>query len=127
MSIRQIKDTHRLQGPLSDGSRLLRRKLMSSAFRPAVTRILLASLVLALFFVMPTFLAAQDVAAITGVVTDPSDAVVPGVEVTLTNPQTGVSYKAVTNDLGSYTISQVKPGPGYEIEFKHQSFKSAVV
>jgi|HubBroStandDraft_6_1064221.scaffolds.fasta_scaffold01572_8 Carboxypeptidase regulatory-like domain len=100
---------------------------MESAFRPAVTRILLALLVLALFFVAPTFLAAQDVASITGVVTDPSGAVVPGVEVTLTNPQTGVSYKAVTNDLGSYTISQVKPGPGYEIEFKHQSFKSAVV
>jgi Carboxypeptidase regulatory-like domain len=100
---------------------------MGSAFRLAVTRILLASLVLALFFVMPTFLAAQDVASITGVVTDPSDAVVPGVEVTLTNPQTGVTYKATTNDSGSYTINQVKPGPGYKIEFKHQGFKSAVV
>jgi hypothetical protein len=100
---------------------------MESAFRPAVTRILLALLALALFFVVSTFLAAQDVASITGVVTDPSGAVVPGVEVTLTNPQTGVSNKAVANDLGSYTFSQVKPGPGYKIEFKHPGFKSAVV
>jgi hypothetical protein len=100
---------------------------MESAFRPAVTRILLALLVLALVFVAPTFLAAQDVASITGVVTDPSGAVVPGVGVNLTNPQTSVSYTAVTNDLGSYTFSQVKPGPGYKIEFKHSGFKSAVV
>ncbi len=100
---------------------------MESAFRPTVTRTLLASLVLALFFVTPTFLAAQgDVAAITGVATDPSGAVVPGVSVTLTNPQTGVTYKAVTNDSGSYTISQIKPGPGYKIEFTHSGFKSAV-
>jgi hypothetical protein len=100
---------------------------MESAFRPAVTRILLALLVLALVFVAPTFLAAQDVASITGVVTDPSGAVVPNVDVTLQNPQTGVSYKAVTNDLGSYTISQVKPGPGYKIEFTHPGFKAAVI
>ncbi len=73
---------------------------MGSAFRLAVTRILLASLVLALFFVMPTFLAAQDVASITGVVTDPSGAVVPGVEVTLTNPQTGVTYQGRHQRLG---------------------------
>src|SRR5580700_6933914 len=127
MAIRLNETTQRLRGPLSDGSLLLRRKLMESAFRPAVTRILLALLALALFFVVPTFLAAQDVASITGVVTDPSGAVVPGVEVTLTNPQTGVSNKAVANDLGSYTFSQVKPGPGYKIEFKHPGFKSAVV
>src|ERR1043166_6212206 len=60
---------------------------------------------------------AQDVASITGIVTDQTGAVLPGVEVTLENPQTGVKYTATTNSEGSYTINQVKPGPGYKIEF----------
>ncbi len=100
---------------------------MDSAFRHIVTRILLASLALALFLGMPTFLAAQDVASLTGVVTDQTGAVVPGVDVTLQNPQTGVAYKAVTNASGSYTLTQVKPGPGYKIEFARAGFKPVVV
>jgi hypothetical protein len=100
---------------------------MESAFGSAVTRVLAASLVLALLLVVPTFLTAQDVASITGVVTDQTGAVVPGVDVTLRNPQTGVVYKAVTNASGSYTLNQIKPGPGYKIEFTHTGFKAAVI
>jgi hypothetical protein len=100
---------------------------MGSAFGSAVTRILAASLMLALFFVAPTFLTAQDVASITGAVTDQTGAVIPGVDVTLRNPQTGVTYKAVSNASGSYTFNQVKPGPGYKIEFSHTGFKAVVV
>lgn len=70
---------------------------------------------------------AQDVASITGVVTDQSGAVIPDVNVTLSNPQTGVTYKATTNAIGSYTISQVKPGPGYTIEFKCEGFRPILV
>ena len=87
----------------------------------------------ALIFAFLTFLAdslpmqAQDVASITGVVTDQSGAVIPGVSVTLSNPQTGSTYKAVTNNLGSYAIDQVPPGPGYKIEFKHEGFKAASI
>jgi hypothetical protein len=82
---------------------------------------------LALFLSVSALLNAQDVASITGVVTDPSGAVLSGVDVTLKNPQTGVTYKATTNDSGSYTISQVKPGPGYKIEFTHEGFKATAV
>src|SRR5271165_5985053 len=70
---------------------------------------------------------AQDVASITGVVTDQSGAVVSEVDVTLKDPQTGAAYKATTNAAGSYTINQVKPGPGYQIEFAHAGFKSVIV
>jgi hypothetical protein len=70
---------------------------------------------------------AQDFASITGVVTDPTGAVIPGVDVTLQNPQTGVAYRGVTNAEGSYTLNQIKPGPGYKIEFTKDSFKSSVV
>jgi len=91
-----------------------------SAARLLLTLSLAASLVL--LIVSPTPSAAQDVASITGVVTDSSGAVVPDTQVTLKNAQTGVSYTATTNAAGSYTIAQVKPGPGYEISFKHEGF-----
>src|SRR5271166_4569958 len=72
-------------------------------------------------------LKAQDVASITGIITDQTGAVVPGVTVTLQNPQTGAVYTTVSNAEGSYTLSEVKPGPGYTIEFKHEGFKPLAV
>ncbi len=92
-----------------------------------VRRSVFGIVVLALLLSIPALLRAQDVASITGVVSDQSGAVITGVEVTLRNPQTGVTYKTVTNDSGSYTLNQIKPGPGYKIEFTHDGFKSAVV
>src|ERR1700678_2420171 len=70
---------------------------------------------------------AQNVAAITGVVTDQSGAVVPGATVTLENTQTGASYATITNAVGSYTINEVKPGPGYKITFDHSGFKPLAI
>ena len=84
-------------------------------------------LTLAVVLSISAALKAQDVASITGVVTDPSSAVIPGVDVTLRNPQTGTTYKGVSNASGSYTINEIKPGPGYQIEFAHDGFKSVVV
>ena len=72
-------------------------------------------------------LRAQDVAAITGVVTDQSGAVVPAATVVLENPQTGAIYKTVGNAEGSYTINEVKPGPGYKITFTHSGFKPTTI
>jgi hypothetical protein len=70
---------------------------------------------------------AQDVAAITGVVTDQSGAVVPAANVALENPQTGALYKTVANAEGSYTLNQVKPGPGYKITFTHDGYKPTAI
>jgi hypothetical protein len=93
-----------------------------------VARRLISGIVaLALVLSISSALQAQDVASITGVVTDQTGAVIEGVDVTLRNPQTGVTYKAVTNSSGSYTLSQIKPGPGYKIEFAHAGFKAIVV
>lgn len=69
----------------------------------------------------------QDVASITGVVTDQSGAVIPDATVTLQNPQTGVTYRTVTNAAGSYTLNEVKPGPGYQVRFEHAGFNSVMV
>ncbi len=70
---------------------------------------------------------AQAVAAITGLVTDSTGAVVPGVRVTLENVSTGAVYRTVTDAQGSYTISQVSPGPGYRITFSHSGFSPFVI
>lgn len=91
------------------------------------TRAVSATLILGLVLSVSSVLAAQDVASITGIVSDQTGAVVPGVKVTLRNPQTGVSYDGITNAEGSYTITQVKAGPGYVIEFKHDGFKDVLV
>jgi Carboxypeptidase regulatory-like domain len=92
-----------------------------------IRRSIFALAVSALVFCLAALLSGQDVASVTGVVTDQSGAVLPGVNVALSNPQTSVSYSAVTNDSGSYFINQVKPGPGYKIEFSHGGFNNVVV
>lgn len=83
--------------------------------------------VVALLLAFSGVLRAQDLASITGVVTDSSGAVIPGVKVTLENPSTAAEFKAVTNSVGSYTIANVAPGPGYKITFSAKGFKSAVI
>lgn len=66
-------------------------------------------------------------AAITGVVTDTSGAVVPGVHVTLKNASTGAAYETVTNAEGAYTLPEVKPGPGYTATFSAAGFDTVTV
>ena len=75
----------------------------------------------------PALSRAQDVAFITGVVTDQTGAVIPNVNVRLYNPQTGVTYTTVSNAAGSYTLNQIKPGPGYSIEFTRDGFNAVVI
>ena len=69
-------------------------------------RSVIGFVVLTLIISLPAILKAQNVASITGVVTDQTGAVVPDVDVTLQNPETGVTYKATTNATGSYTLNQ---------------------
>jgi hypothetical protein len=81
---------------------------------------------LVLFFSL-TAEAQQGTAAITGVVTDSSGAIIPGVNVTLRNPQTGVTLKAKTESAGAYTIKLVPPGPGYIIKFEAPGFSATEI
>jgi carboxypeptidase family protein len=96
----------------------------------SVPRFSLIAAILTVFCVlvaMPTPAGAQNVASITGVVSDQTGAVIPGVQVTLENPETGATYKTTTNDSGSYTLNEVKPGPGYKIQFTREGFKAVIV
>ncbi len=91
-------------------------------------RSLAGRIVLSMFILLiSTHLRAQDVASITGVVADPTGAVVPGAAVTLENPQTGTVYKVISNADGSYTIKDVKAGPGYRLTTTRDGFQKSVV
>ena len=59
---------------------------------------------------------------ITGIVTDPSGAVLPNVAVTLTNTGTGAVVTANTNDQGVYRFSLLQPGT-YTVEAKASGFQ----
>ena len=87
----------------------------------------LRSVLFALTLASPSIVFAQEAASITGTVTDSTGAAVPGASILLENPATGQSYKAVTNDSGSYTVSNVAPGPGYKETVSHPGFGSQVL
>ncbi len=67
--------------------------------------------------------AAQDTTGtITGVVSDASGGVLPGVTVTVTNVRTGFAFERVTNDQGAYT-APLLPGGVYEVRFTLAGFQ----
>src|SRR5438132_14430231 len=53
---------------------------------------------------------AQTFGEVTGRVTDPSGAVIPGASVTLTNVNTNAVRNAVTAEAGAYTFPSIPPG-----------------
>jgi len=71
--------------------------------------------------------AQQDAASLTGTVTDSSGAVVPDAKVVLANKATNLSYTAISNASGSYTISNITPGPGYTETVSHDGFETTVL
>src|ERR1700679_384689 len=80
-----------------------------------------------LMFAGVTIATAQRTATITGVASDSSKAVIPGVAVTLRNPQTGAVLKTTTGSAGEYTFNLVPAGPGYEIQFEAAGFSPVVI
>src|SRR5438270_205734 len=68
---------------------------------------------------------AQATAQISGNVRDQSGAVLPGVEVTATQTGTGISRSTVTNEAGSYVMSNLALGP-YRLEAALPGFRTFV-
>src|SRR5205814_8034326 len=60
---------------------------------------------------------AQATAQITGTVRDQSRAVLPGVEVTATQTETGIARSTVTNETGTFVLSNLAIGP-YKVDRK---------
>jgi len=60
---------------------------------------------------------------ISGVVVDPSGAIVPGVTVTLTNPATNAIRTALTNEAGLYVLRAIPPGV-YNLKVELPGFRA---
>ena len=79
-----------------------------------------------LFLLIPALSFAQEATArIAGTVTDPSGAVIPGVEVTVTSTATQLSRKATTNSDGYYQVLGLPIG-NYKVTAEHTGFRTLV-
>jgi hypothetical protein len=68
---------------------------------------------------------AQSTAQISGGVTDATGAILPGVELTVTQTETGANRSAVTNETGSYVLPNLPIGP-YRLEASLPGFRTYV-
>jgi len=69
---------------------------------------------------------AQDATGrIAGTITDPSGAVIPGVQVTVTNTATQLSRKASTNQDGYYQVLALPIG-NYKVSAEHDGFRTVI-
>lgn len=83
------------------------------------------SATLLLFLVAVSAIGQEFRATITGKVTDPNDAVLPGATVVVKNVETNVSTTVATNDDGSYTVPFLLPGK-YNITATASGFKTSL-
>ena len=84
----------------------------------------LATLLVASLFAIQTIGQSIVTGDIVGTVTDPANAVVSGVTVSLTSAETGFSESTTTNASGSYRFPLVKPG-NYKISVAQTGFRKS--
>ncbi len=75
-----------------------------------------------LFFLAPSVSAQKTSGTITGTLTDPSGAVVPGATVSLVNERTGAARETATNEEGSFSFPELDAGT-YRINVNKAGFK----
>src|SRR5437899_2242795 len=68
-------------------------------------------------------LAQTNTGRIVGNVTDETGAVIPGVDVAVRNPATGLSRNVITNESGTYAVPLLPPGV-YEVEASLSGFRT---
>ncbi|MHB8754355.1 MAG: carboxypeptidase-like regulatory domain-containing protein [Candidatus Acidiferrales bacterium] len=90
--------------------------------------IVCASLSLFLLLVCPEARSQNAISggSISGQVTDPSGAAVPGAAVTASNPSTGIRVKTTTNSAGFYNFPSLGVG-AYQVTVSQSGFKQAVI
>lgn len=64
--------------------------------------------------------------SLTGTVTDPTGAVIPSTQITLTNVKTGMLRSATSNETGHYTMAQLTPGT-YQLVAKATGFTNVTI
>ncbi len=98
-------------------------KLCSIGSLLAVAALILGAISFAALLVLtPTASAQKTSGTITGTVTDPSGAVVPGATVSVVNERTGAAREAATNEEGSFSFPELEAGT-YRISINKGGFK----
>ncbi len=82
--------------------------------------------ILCLFLFPLSVLAQTETATLSGRVTDPQGAVVPGAEVVATNTDTNVSNSTKTNEAGVFVFPSLPPGP-FRLTVRSQGFATLVL
>lgn len=76
-----------------------------------------------LFWLVAVGHAQTPTAQVTGIVTDPSGAAVPGARIEITETNTGVRSEAISNHTGNYVIGNLKPG-AYRVSVQKEGFST---
>src|SRR5712691_9128070 len=97
---------------------------MAERKRQGIKRVCVVTGLLLLNFSIAIMLA-QSTAQISGTIKDQTGAVLPGVEVTMTQSDTGFQRTAVTDQTGSYVIPNLPIGP-YRFEAALPGFRTYV-
>lgn len=89
-------------------------------------RRILSGLLLALLFVTPMMLFGQGYfGTLSGNITDPSGALVPGAKVTLVDQQKGYQFAATSDSSGRYVFTMIQPGL-YTVSAELEGFEKTV-
>src|SRR5213595_3694441 len=91
-------------------------------WRARVTALTVACI---LYLSVPAIVWAQATAQISGTARDASGAVLPGVQVTATQTDTGISRMTITNETGYYVLPSLPLGP-YRLEAGLPGFRTFV-
>ena len=84
-----------------------------------------AAVVLFGLYFFPSLHAQSTNASLTGRITDPKKAVITAATITVINTGTGIHYQGLTNETGTYYVSNLPPGR-YRIEVEKLGFKAVI-
>src|SRR5438876_4723645 len=82
-----------------------------------------AAALLLVVVLSPIAMAQTGNGTLTGIVEDPQNALIPGVAITATNTETGVTTSIVSNESGAYNIPSLIPG-SYKLSAELPGFQS---
>src|SRR4029453_1972696 len=89
-------------------------------------RLTLAALLLSLFLPLLAFSQGGN-SQLGGVATDQSGALLPGVTITVTNTDTGVTNTTITKESGAYNFPSLQPGAKYSVSASLPGFQRKTV
>jgi hypothetical protein len=78
-----------------------------------------------IFFLLPSYAAAQQFTQLSGLIRDSSGAVVPGASITVVSEDTGFRRSTVSQSNGAYVVASLHPGP-YRITVRKTGFRTFV-